>query len=489
MPAGRSIESLCRRYHNEDVHTEHVTRLALVLFDAVAPEVGLDADVRHVLEKAARLHDIGYAQAPGDHVRHGAAIIRRHGVAGLSRSDVPLAVGVMLLHSARWEELCREVLKSRTMPRPVLLKLGALLRVADALDHGHLQNAEIVDVRRRRPGTVLRVRAPGFEGVATRAQAKADLWARAMGEPMTVRLVPSPKAKAPYGHLLGPSMSAPEAARKLLFYYYRSITSHAKLAMVERDAIHLHDIRVGIRRFRSVLRLFRAVLAPTSAEYINDHLRDLCQRLGPLRDADVWMELLASPRVRQSLAHDRRWKPYLQRHQKLAEANLRRLRAILTSSTYRETAMRMAVLVRVEIPELMRRGEHRKARRAVSRKLESVVRRIAEQGVFRKNLNPETMHDLRILCRRGRYWTEFGAPLIGPAVTELARRLRAMADALGHLHDLDVAIESLLDDAECPRPLRGLLRADRRTALREAAAAWSKLRKPKLLSQALRELA
>jgi hypothetical protein len=52
--------------------------------------------------------------------------------------------------------------------------------------------------------------------------------------------VPIPKPATPYAYLLSPELTAPEAARRLLFYYYRSVTRHAQLAHVEDDPIHLH---------------------------------------------------------------------------------------------------------------------------------------------------------------------------------------------------------------------------------------------------------
>ena len=483
-----SIDAMCRRHNNEDVHTEHVTALALQLFDAVAPHVGLPKSARGILEAAARVHDIGYASAPSDHVRSGMEIVRKQGLPGLLLAEVRSAVGVMALHSARWEDYARQR-QFRVMPaRPLVMKLGAILRVADALDHGHIQNTEIVSIKLRGRTLVLRARSPGFEINLERARAKADLWTRVMPIKLDVRRVPVADPQTPFGHLLVAGLSAPEAVRRLLFYYFRSITSHARQALGNDDPIHLHDIRVGIRRFRAVLRLFRTELAPTSAEYINGLLSRLGRRLGPLRDADAWMELLGSAHVGRYAARDPRWPAYVARHRKTHAANLRRLRSILAGGTYREAVLRMSVLLRVEIPELMRREKARPARRILADKVLRLVRRIGEQGKFRKNRDAEIMHDLRILCRRGRYWTEYGAPLIGPGTIALARRLKDMADALGHLHDLDVGIESLREDTTTPRAVRGALRRAREEALRESAKAWSRLNRKKLLGRALREL-
>lgn len=489
VPRKQTIERLCTRHHNENVHTEHVAALALQMFDGVAPLCALPATSRLLLETAARLHDIGYARAPGDHVRAGAAIIQSSRVGGMSQAERRVVAAIVLLHSARWEDYAKLPIVRGLSDRALVMKLGAMLRVADALDHGHVQNARIASIRCRGRGAVIRVRSPGMEINLDRARAKADLWQRVMPLKLELRRVAVAKPETPYGHLLTPDLSALEAARRLLYFYFCSITLHAKLALVEDDPIHLHDIRVGIRRFRSVLRLFRTELAPTSAEFINGHLRTLSQRLGPPRDADAWLELLDTVNVPRRTVRDARWKSYVARHRRAVSANLRPLRRLLAGDTYREARLRMAVLLRTEIPELMRGQRPRMARNVLANRLRKNVRRVADLGVFRKNLDVETMHDLRILCRRGRYWTEFAAPILGPGTVVLARRLKDVADALGHLHDLDVGIAQLRDDEAAPRVVRGMLREARRRALQESARAWRRLHGKKTIKQALRELA
>src|SRR5436309_3062941 len=63
----RSVEALGARFAGTNGHGQQVARLALALFDATAPALGLPAASRELLEYAALLHDIGHAI---DHDRH-----------------------------------------------------------------------------------------------------------------------------------------------------------------------------------------------------------------------------------------------------------------------------------------------------------------------------------------------------------------------------------------------------------------------------------
>ena len=70
-----TIEQLCTACHNEDSHAEHVTRLALTIFDGIRRPFGLPASDRRLLTAVGRLHDIGYRSHPANHANAAAAII------------------------------------------------------------------------------------------------------------------------------------------------------------------------------------------------------------------------------------------------------------------------------------------------------------------------------------------------------------------------------------------------------------------------------
>ena len=80
-----AVENLAHRFRTDDVHVQHVARLSLQMFDALAEE-GLHAlggEERELLWAACLLHDIGVTIDYDDHHRHSALPDPELGPAGL----------------------------------------------------------------------------------------------------------------------------------------------------------------------------------------------------------------------------------------------------------------------------------------------------------------------------------------------------------------------------------------------------------------------
>ena len=80
----RSVEALAARFAGDNAHGQQVARLALALFDGIAPALGLPAASRELLEYAALLHDIGHAIDHDRHHRHTAYLIRNADLDGFT---------------------------------------------------------------------------------------------------------------------------------------------------------------------------------------------------------------------------------------------------------------------------------------------------------------------------------------------------------------------------------------------------------------------
>src|ERR1017187_9741855 len=179
-----SVDELCAAYGNEDVHTEHVTALALCLFDRTRVALGLPAAARRLLEAAARLHDVGYSVDPVHHVPAGAEIVLGKGIKGFSGPECEQISQIMVHHSGK-------VSASGAPTR--LLQLAAFLRIGDGLDYSHAQTAKIVGVRRVRRTIFVTVRSDRFPESLARADRKADLWRAVF--PYDIQLVAAPVPK------------------------------------------------------------------------------------------------------------------------------------------------------------------------------------------------------------------------------------------------------------------------------------------------------
>lgn len=157
-----STLALGRRFHFDEAHALHVSALALELFDRMAAEHGLGKKERLLLEVAGLLHDVGTFIRTSGHHKHSEYIITNSEVFGLQRDDLTIIAACARYH--------RKVGPSPTHPnfmslpredRIVVMKLSAMLRVADALDRGHTQRVRIADLERKEDHLVIRAEECG----------------------------------------------------------------------------------------------------------------------------------------------------------------------------------------------------------------------------------------------------------------------------------------------------------------------------------------
>ncbi len=135
-----STVGLGRKYHFDEHHGMHVAKLSVSLFDQFSAEHGIEGHGRLLLEVAAIIHDIGnFVRASGHH-KHGQYIIENSEIFGLSRSDIRIVANVVRYHRGGTPSSGHtNYVSLRREHRMLVLKLAALLRVADALDRGHVQ--------------------------------------------------------------------------------------------------------------------------------------------------------------------------------------------------------------------------------------------------------------------------------------------------------------------------------------------------------------
>jgi CHAD domain-containing protein len=237
----------------------------------------------------------------------------------------------------------------------------------------------------------------------------------------------------------------------------------------------LHDLRVAVRRLRALLRAFEGVFPPSSAARVEEELGRLSERLGPARDMDVWLTLLR--REAPAFSGDPSWPRFFRQQQRSWEQAKRAMREALRSAGYRRLK---ADLERLLAPAHGRpAGADRRARPLAARALRREMRRAERRH---KRCTPDygvlETHRLRIACRRARYYAEFFAALLGEPVAKLGRRLKAVQDALGDLHDLDVGLRHLsAARSRVARALAERLSVERSRRLSDFHAPWSRYRR------------
>jgi exopolyphosphatase/guanosine-5'-triphosphate,3'-diphosphate pyrophosphatase len=178
-----AIEKVARRYESLSGHQRHVARLALVLFERLAPLHGLAPGDRDLLWAAAMLHGIGRFVAKHDHHKHAAYLIRNTQLDGWRDDERELVAQI-----ARYYR--------RAMPKPSHTEymalgpadrhrvdvLASLLRVADGLDSRHLGTVTDVSAVPEGGLVVIGTQADGdASGEVDAAMEKADLFERTFG--------------------------------------------------------------------------------------------------------------------------------------------------------------------------------------------------------------------------------------------------------------------------------------------------------------------
>lgn len=174
----RSVLSVARRYNYDAPHSLLVARLAVRIFDDTRPLHGLGDEYRKLLEYAALLHDIGYHVAHNNHHRHSLYLIKNSEMPGFTGNEIAVMAAVARYHrgsmppggrDARGRREHDDFMSLDRSLRRVVLRLSAILRIADGLDRTYTQGVTDVRVQVSGSEVVFRVRSD--------ADCELELWA------------------------------------------------------------------------------------------------------------------------------------------------------------------------------------------------------------------------------------------------------------------------------------------------------------------------
>lgn len=154
--------SLGRRFMFDESHGLQVARLALSLFDQLQDVHGLGASDRRLLLAAAILHDIGGFISRKSHHKHSLYLLSRSELPGLSPNEMNMVANIARYHRKSLpKEKHRDFMSLGEKDRRRTTYLGAILRVADALDRTHLQHVRGVEAAEDGDEIILRLEGEG----------------------------------------------------------------------------------------------------------------------------------------------------------------------------------------------------------------------------------------------------------------------------------------------------------------------------------------
>ncbi|MYB46073.1 MAG: Ppx/GppA family phosphatase [Acidimicrobiia bacterium] len=188
-----SVMALARSYHEDLIHAEHATEMALQLFDETQHVHGLGDRDSELLEAAGLLHNIGRFVASSAHHRHSYYLIRNsERLAGFTAGELELIALVARYHrkSAPRRRHARFRALRRSDRRKVRL-LAGLLRVGIGLDRTYRRAVETVHARVA--GDTIAIDVEPADGVDVEielfsAKARSSLLADALGHPVEFRM-------------------------------------------------------------------------------------------------------------------------------------------------------------------------------------------------------------------------------------------------------------------------------------------------------------
>jgi inorganic triphosphatase YgiF len=282
-----------------------------------------------------------------------------------------------------------------------------------------------------------------------------DLFELALALAADLPLVPEDLSKAQRGYQLYldqtvapmkalPSRLQPEdspvtAFRALAADCVRQWQANASGAATSPDPEFIHQMRVALRRLRSLVRIMAPALPAEFVAEWNRRLREEASRLGRARDLDVLLDTIIGPA--EAAAEP---PPGLAGLRHKAEETRREARAQTVATLAKGAHGHSLLAFTAALHQLPSNSLDRSADLANFARLQlGRLRKRARRRLEEAHEQPgaEGLHAVRIALKRLRYGLEFFQPL---CAAKPARRLLAqisdVQDDLGFLHDLEVAL-------------------------------------------------
>ena len=184
-----SVCNLAAQYHVDQPHVDHVARLTLEMFDALAHQEVIDGDrdERELLWAASMLHDIGMTVDYDDHHKHSRYLILNAGLPGFSPRELALVAQMARYHrkgSPSFGELEPMMGKGDDAR---LARGAALLRLAEQLERARDQLVREVRVDTHDGRVSLELVHTGDASVAFwAAERQAELFEEAFGRGLEI---------------------------------------------------------------------------------------------------------------------------------------------------------------------------------------------------------------------------------------------------------------------------------------------------------------
>ncbi|HEY1750680.1 MAG TPA: CHAD domain-containing protein [Caulobacteraceae bacterium] len=253
---------------------------------------------------------------------------------------------------------------------------------------------------------------------------------------------------------LTPELDAGQAFQRVAMASLKQITANAERLRYRASPEVIHQLRVGLRRLRSLITSFKKVVADARLPAIKAELKWLSGELDAARNLDVLLrgDYRAAVADKQDASGVKALGTRLRSARRMAYV---RAAAAVESERFRRLLVDLLVWIQTgpwtqaEAPAA-RRGQP--VRAFAARELGKRRRRIAERGKRLRKLDPHARHKLRIEAKKLRYAADVFAGLFDKPKRAKAfvEALKAVQDTLGELNDIVVGGELAHEAAAIP---------------------------------------
>jgi inorganic triphosphatase YgiF len=253
---------------------------------------------------------------------------------------------------------------------------------------------------------------------------------------------------------LGPELDAGQAFQQIAMACLRQICANAERLRYRASPEVIHQLRVGLRRLRSLITSFKKVVTDARLPAIKAELKWLTGELDAARNLDV----LLRGDYRAALAQKEDAEGLKGLGARLRAARrMAYVRAAAAVESERFRRLLVDLLVWIETGPWTAAEAHVRRRgrpicRFAAKELGKRRRRIVTRGRRLRKLEPPARHKLRIEAKKLRYAADAFAGLFGRAkrATTFIDALKELQDALGDLNDIVVGAELAHEAAASP---------------------------------------
>jgi inorganic triphosphatase YgiF len=295
-------------------------------------------------------------------------------------------------------------------------------------------------------------------------------------------------------NVLAPDVAVVAAFKPILATALAQLQANERGLLEGRDPEFLHQMRVAVRRMRSIVAVFDAALPAALGDALAAELRWLAHALGPARDWDVFLAETLEP-VHREFPHHAGFAELLRGCARARSAAWRNARRAVDSPRYQQLILDvLGVIADDAWRQQLDAGQLVTASALATPFAAGVLAeryaRARRRGRKLDALSAAQLHRLRIAIKKLRYAADAFASLFMPAATvPLLKRLGRLQDILGAINDTATATR-LLDG--CPGGRRSQALAEARGIVRgwghgraelqrsELAGAWKAFRAAKI---------